>query len=148
MESSTARGHCSGNLAKTVSSDRDVSKVVDRIFMRMASIYGNTWSRNFPNSEALSVAKAEWIRVIDGVSSETLKLAFDSIDSGSNSSFVSRPPNLIEFKIICEASDTKHFDTYPSKMLDFRGSPSSVGNEAMEKIRGMLNMGKMKMEVL
>lgn len=112
--------------------------------MRMAAIYGNSWSRNFPTSEALSVAKSEWIDVIKNVPTDIIKLAFDSIIRGNQTNIVSRPPNLIEFRLICSDIQARYFSSTPKNIVEFKKGDIAVANEAMDRIRKMLNMPKRK----
>lgn len=64
-----------GTVAKTAS-ERLPDKYTDRIFMRLAAIYGHKFTSMYPTEEAIAVAKAEWAEGLAGLSDFQLNQGF------------------------------------------------------------------------
>ncbi len=68
------------------------SPLVDRLFQRLAAMYGSKWADLWAGAP-LDAIKAEWTRALTGVDAEAVRLALDHLLSAGNPF----PPTMPEF---------------------------------------------------
>jgi hypothetical protein len=70
--------------------------VVDRLFERLAAMYGRAWLDMWTGAN-MGKVKAEWAHSLHGFDLETMRLALESLKTEG----VKFPPNLPEFVHLC-----------------------------------------------
>ncbi len=70
--------------------------IVDRLFQRLATLYGRAWLDLWAGIP-IDAVKAEWARSLHGMAPEAIGLALESLKTEG----VKFPPNLPEFIALC-----------------------------------------------
>lgn len=103
---------------------------VDRLFLRLASLYGNLWTQRWEGLD-LALVKADWHDELRFYSFETIKAALDHCRSAQ-----SLPPTLPEFSRICRdwrRPEAKPLRAHPRLSVD-----SSVAREKITELVAQL----------
>jgi hypothetical protein len=75
---------------------------IDRLFMRLSSIYLSKWTDNFKNNEELlQIAKREWAEGLAGLDGEQIKKGLDSCRKS-----LEWPPSIATFRTLCREGST------------------------------------------
>jgi hypothetical protein len=111
-----------------------VSKVTERVFARMQSIYGHLWSGQFKSSELLECAKREWTLSLEGINPKEIGRAIELMKVESR-----MPPTLPAFLELCARSNTiaahKPFTALPRPT-----SNRDVARAALDQLRKIVNL--------
>lgn len=122
--------------AKVVSSQakqcHENSEIIDRLFLRLAVLYGNTWRNLYKNNEFLMFAKAEWRDALVGYEEKLLYQALNICREHHKF-----PPTVPEFIECCkELTRKKVF----FKVENHDKANPTVAATHLNKIKAILNM--------
>lgn len=72
-------------------------QLVDRIFVRLGSIYGHLWSSRFRSEQILKATKAEWAMDLYGLHVNDIARGLEEMKRA----YPDHPPTLPQFKALC-----------------------------------------------
>lgn len=84
------------NVSSTAKSSASPESLVDRLFQKLALMYGKQWLDLWAGLP-IDAVKAEWARTLTGVEPEAMRMALDSLMSQGKAF----PPALPEFVSLC-----------------------------------------------
>ena len=93
-------------------------KLIARLFMRFAAIFGRRWTSTYPNVKSVELAKREWNEPISQLTMQELKRGVDYCKSHCE-----WPPALAEFLRYCREDNT-----LPTANQAFLEACHSAGN--------------------
>lgn len=109
---------------------------IDRIFKRLAEIYGDRFASRFLNPTYVDIEKFRWRAGLYGVTSEEVKYALDLCRNG----IISHPPTCVEFFHYC-----KRVKQPPVKKIEYTRTEEQKKNGSkyikliMDKLHGRLD---------
>lgn len=106
--------------------------VIERLFIRLAAIYGNTWKGIYKNDEFLKFAKNEWLEALINYTEKTIYQAVCLCREQQKF-----PPTLPEFIDYCRQLNRKEsfFEQEPLPKAD-----PNIAAANLKKIKAILNM--------
>jgi hypothetical protein len=103
--------------------------LVDRLFVRLNSIYGHLWSSRFPDANMLAAAKAEWGMDLAKCTPEQLGRALEACKQQYDT-----PPSLPQFSRLCGLSTPPSHKPFPKELPKPR-MPKEQAMQKLEEIR-------------
>ena len=70
--------------------DAESIAIIDRVFLRLAAIYGNAWRKAYTNNEFLQFTKREWLDGLAGYEEQLLYRAVAANTSETERHFASK----------------------------------------------------------
>ena len=113
--------------------------LIERVFIRMNSIYGSLWASRYPSEALLAAAKAEWRLALGLKTLAQIKRAMEECHEAHRHF----PPTLGEFAELCL---TRHGPWLGATLPDGYQRPALPGPqsmsraEAMQRIRDVLGL--------
>ena len=116
-------------------SSRLSERVVDRLFVRLTSIYGHLWASQYSEPRTLIAARAEWAHALGD-------FTLDQIADGINRSTAAyeRPPTLPQFKKLCARPKVEPLHVTYQPMPSVPADPARVASAIAEARKGLSNM--------
>lgn len=107
--------------------------IINRIFLKLAAIYGNTWRNIYKSHEFLQFTKQEWL---EGLAGYEEKLLYQTIAICRQT--LKFPPTLPEFIDCYKYIQSKHSFFFRKEQVE----PASIEvvNENLTKMKEMLQM--------
>ena len=113
--------------------DAEGIAIIDRVFLRLAAIYGNAWRNAYKNNEFLQFTKREWL---DGLAGYEEQLLYRAVAvSRENNKF---PPSLPEFIECCKY--IRNRDSFCYKREAVKPATAKVAEANLAKLKEILNM--------
>ena len=107
--------------------------IIDRLFLRLAAIYGNTWRNVFKSHEFLQFTKQEWL---DGLAGYDERILYQAITiCRENHKF---PPTLPELLECCKYIKKK--DVFSQKHEEIKPARTEVAEANLAQMKAILNM--------
>lgn len=107
--------------------------IIDRLFLKFAAAYGNTWRSIYKSNEFLIFTKNEWLDALNHYEESILYEALNQCRE-----YYKFPPTLAEFMECCRNIQRKNSEFNRVKELP-KCNPS-VAEDNLRKIRLILNM--------
>ena len=121
----------------TTSSDADYHDesiaIIDRLFLRLAAIYGNTWRNVYKSNEFLQFTKGEWL---DGLAGYEETVLYQAI--GISRETLKFPPSLPEFIECCKHIRKKGACCYKGEQV--KPATAAIVGANLQKMREILNI--------
>ena len=113
--------------------DAESIAIIDRVFLRLAAIYGNAWRKAYTNNEFLQFTKREWL---DGLAGYEEQLLYRAVAiSRENNKF---PPSLPEFIECCKY--VRNRASFCFKREAVKPANPEIAEMNLMKIKTALNM--------
>lgn len=113
------------------------NQLVSRIFAVMKTDYGTAFASQFTTVEMLEAAKKRWAHVLGHLSRDEIYYGLNAMGRD----FVQYPPNLQQFKAICERKKPRkpvHASHVPWKKEAVERAPESRRVNEVDKIKQIL----------
>lgn len=140
---------CSGNPANQVPlspaatmppspdmNTKDIA-IIDRLFLKLAAIYGNTWRSLFKSHEFLEFCKQEWLEALSGFDENVLFQAVTTCREHRP-----YPPTIPEFIDACKKLRKK--DAFFRSPKENTSPDHRVAYQHLHQIKSILNMKQQK----
>ena len=122
------------SITSSPSSDNHDAKRIERLFLRLAAIYGHIWKTIYKNAVFLDASKTEWQEGLQKFDNHAIKDAIMLCREKCN-----YPPTLPQFIEICKANQQRS-TPYKPMIAEPKSAPSATGKAALAQIKAMLNM--------
>lgn len=115
-----------------------MKRVINQLFLRMSSIYGNKWTSSFSSEEIENFAKREWYDALvsNNLTPEQIRQGLDKCRDERK-----WPPTIAEFISLAKPPVTDAMHKEFDKQLPPPRVPPEVVKENLRKIRAILNGG-------
>lgn len=120
MESSPANQSC------------EDMEIIDRLFLKFAALYGNTWRNTYKNPDFLAFTKNQWREALVGYEEKVLTQALNICREHHKF-----PPSVPEFIESCKVISRKNVFYVPENITKARPEVAALN---LSKIRAILNI--------
>lgn len=120
------------NELSTVRQSASPESLIDRLFQKLAQMYGRSWLDMWAGVPMDGV-KAEWARSLHGVSPEAMRMALEAMKTEGRAF----PPNLAEFVALC-----RQFIRRGPHQLSLAAPRTEAPADAFKTLRSLLAQAK------
>ena len=108
-------------------------EVINRVFLRLAAVYGNPWRNMYKGNDFLQFTKLEWLEGLSGYDELTLYQAI-----GISRDTLKFPPTLPEFIECCKHIKKERSGCYKSEQV--KPASPTIAEANLAKMKEILTM--------